>query len=78
MRSRGEGEIGAIIRRGARSTIAIDEGHDRRARSQLRLTKGAIDERTRPMSGAIAGEVSSSSLSLRSGLSLSLSLSFRK
>ena len=33
MRSRGEGEIGAIIRRGARSTIAIDEGHDRRARS---------------------------------------------
>ena len=69
----------------ARSVRSSDERHDRRWQS----TRGVIDEHARrtitllvdhaahrSTSGAIAGEVSSSSLSLRSGLSLlSLSLS---
>ena len=70
MRSRGEGEIGgeigAIVRRVARSTIAIDE----RARRTIALLVNRAARRS--TSGAIAGEVSSSSLFLRSGLSLSL------
>ena len=43
MRSRGEGEIGAIVRRAARSTSALF----RRSRSQSRSTRGVIDERAR-------------------------------
>ena len=90
MRSRGEGEIGAIIRRGARSTIAIDEGHDRRARSSddcgaRRSTSAlaiAIDEgrdrrarsQSRSMRGALVGRSRRSSIA-SSLFFLSLSLS---
>ena len=81
MRSRGEGEIDAIVRRGARSTIVIDEGHDRRVRSSDNraarrsptLSSRSSDNRAPRRSPAF----SSSSLSLSdlgSFFSLSLSL----
>ena len=83
MRSRGRskigGEIGAIVRRAARSTIAIDEGRDRRARSSIAGSLFSLVGRYRPSS--IADSLFFLSLSpiwALSSLSLSLSLFFRK
>ena len=88
MRSRGRSEIGgeidAIVRRVARSTIAIIEGCDRRAcSSDVRAARQstsalaiAIDKGRDCPTSRRSSALSSSSLSLRSGLSfLSLSLS---
>ena len=86
MKARSVRSTSALVGRSHRSLIAPLV--DWRARSQSRSTSGSIvrrarlsidERRNRPTSGAIASEVSSSSLSLRSGLSLlSLSLSLWK